>query len=68
MTKYLSIQTVSDNLGVSPKTLRKWIADQKIPAVKMPGKNGQLKISELAVERWIKARTIQTKGASVTSA
>lgn len=61
MTKLITIAEAADKMGVSPRTLRKWVSDGKLRAVKMPGKNGTIKFSEQYLEMWIKGRTIKEK-------
>ncbi|HRW58503.1 MAG TPA: PTS sugar transporter subunit IIA [Chlamydiales bacterium] len=46
----LKIKDVSDLLNVSEASIRRWLADGKIPAYKL---NGQIRFSRIEIENWV---------------
>jgi excisionase family DNA binding protein len=47
VTAWLTCAAVAEDLGVSPRTVHRWIDRGALPAVRLPG--GQLRISEAAL-------------------
>lgn len=50
--RWLSLKSVADMLEVSPKTIRRWIADGTFPEATTYLPNGQLRWSETVVQAW----------------
>jgi excisionase family DNA binding protein len=54
VTEYLTVAVVADELGLSMRTIQRYVQDGEIPAVKLPG--GRLRISrrdlDSALSRW----------------
>lgn len=59
----IDIKELSKRLSVSQKTIYKWVAENKIPHVKMP--NSSVRFDPAAVDNWIKARTIKVNVAGL---
>lgn len=59
MPQLLTIRELSDNLKISTSTIYHWVANNKIPFVKMPG--GDLRFDEKKIQSWIEQRTIKAK-------
>lgn len=50
---YLSLHQVADRVGVSLRTVRRWIRDGRLPYVRLP--SGSIRISVLELERLIRS-------------
>ena len=48
MSGYLTVASVADELGFSPRTILRWIDAGHLEAVRLPG--GRLRISQTALE------------------
>jgi len=55
MSGYLRVADVADDLGVSPRTVLRWIDRGQLGALRLPG--GGLRISQTAYSAWQAART-----------
>ena len=55
---YLRVADVADDLGVSPRTVLRWIERGEIEALRLPG--GGLRISQTAYSAWQASRTTST--------
>jgi PTS system nitrogen regulatory IIA component len=58
----LKIKDVIELLGVSETTIRRWLADGKIPAYRI---NQQYRFSRTEIENWVMSRKIGRNGSSV---
>ena len=54
MRSYLRVADVADDLGVSARTVLRWIDQGEIEALRLPG--GRLRISQTAYSAWQAAR------------
>ena len=57
MTPLLTIKQTATLLNVSDRTIRRWIENNKIVFVKLPG--GDLRIREENLKGWIEKRTVK---------
>jgi excisionase family DNA binding protein len=57
MVKLLTISEVADTLCVQERTLRIWIRDGKISALKLP--NGEWRMTEENLQGWLKKRMVK---------
>jgi PTS system nitrogen regulatory IIA component len=59
MTELLSIKQLSENLGKSEKTIRRWVSDRKIPHYRMPGNT--IRFSKDKIENWLGTREVKNR-------
>lgn len=52
--RFLRIDEVARLLGVSPKTIRRWIESEALPAHRLGPRS--LRVSEVEVLAWVEAR------------
>jgi excisionase family DNA binding protein len=52
---YLRVSDVAEDVGVSPRTVLRWVARGELPALRLPG--GRLRISQTAYSAWVDANT-----------
>jgi excisionase family DNA binding protein len=57
MTKYLSKKEVCVMLGISLRTLERWVDARMIPYHKMP--TGTVRFSEEKLQAWLRSREVQ---------
>lgn len=57
MPTLLTISQVAEKLRVKERTLRIWIRDGKISALKLP--NGEWRMKEEHLEGWLNKRTVK---------
>ena len=55
MSSYLRVADVAEDVGVSPRTVLRWVARGELPALHLPG--GRLRISQTAYSAWVDANT-----------
>jgi excisionase family DNA binding protein len=60
VSSYLRVADVADDLGVSPRTVLRWIDQGEIEALRLPG--GRLRISQTAYSTWLATHTMTTGG------
>jgi excisionase family DNA binding protein len=53
MSAYLTAADVADTLGVSTRTVLRWVERGELPAVRLPG--GRLRVSEAALAEHVAA-------------
>jgi excisionase family DNA binding protein len=56
MSTWLTVASVADDLGVSPRTVLRWVERGELEALRLPG--GRLRISHVAYSSWLAARTV----------
>jgi excisionase family DNA binding protein len=54
MSSWLTVAAVAEELGVSPRTVHRWIGAGELEALRLPG--GRLRIPESALSAWIQVR------------
>jgi excisionase family DNA binding protein len=59
MNSLLTINDVSEKLGVTPRTVRYWIEKGYISFIKLP--SGALRMKEENLERWVEKREVKKK-------
>lgn len=59
MTNLLTVNEVAALLNVQPRTLRLWIKNGKLSAIKLP--SGDWRFREEFIENWLKMRTLKAK-------
>jgi excisionase family DNA binding protein len=55
VSSYLRVSDVAEDVGVSPRTVLRWVARGELPALRLPG--GRLRISQTAYSAWVDANT-----------
>jgi excisionase family DNA binding protein len=55
VSSYLRVSDIADDVGVSPRTVLRWVARGELPALRLPG--GRLRISQTAYSAWVDANT-----------
>lgn len=59
MSNLLSVQQVAEKIGVEARTVRIWIRDGKLAAIKLP--NGDWRMKEEFLDNWLDKRTAKAK-------
>ncbi len=59
MSNLLTLQQAADKMNVKLRTLRSWLEQGKITAIKMP--NGGWRIREDWLDNWLDKRTVKAK-------
>lgn len=65
MERLLTAKEAADRLGITPKTLREWVRDGKIPAIILPGHN--IRFSESVLTSWVEKRKTRVRQYSSAS-
>ena len=60
MSRYLRVADVADDLGVSVRTVLRWIDRGEIEVLRLPG--GRVRISQTAYSTWLTAHTMTAAG------
>ena len=56
--RMLSPGAIADLLGVSRRTVYRWVASRELPAARTSGTHGNLLIARVDLERFLEARRI----------
>jgi excisionase family DNA binding protein len=65
MTKLLTVEEAAAACRVHPATLRRWLAEGKLEAVRPGGPRGSIRIREDALARWLaRSSTVPTMSPS----
>ena len=59
MTELLSIKELSEKMGKSEITIRRWVTDRKIPYYRMPGNT--IRFSKEKIETWLGSREVKQR-------
>jgi len=65
MGAYLRVADVADELGVSARTVLRWVAAGEIEALRLPG--GRLRISQIAYSAWLVERSTAAGGRTLAA-
>jgi len=55
VSAFLTVAQVADEVGVSARTVLRWLAAGELPCLRLPG--GGIRIPQVAYLEWIEART-----------
>ncbi len=61
-TLYVSVRTVSEMLSINPGTLRRWITEGKMPAIRVGGGMGVLRVPRSWLEEQMKRTVVGEAG------
>lgn len=59
MSNLLSVQQIAEKIGVEARTVRIWIRDGKLTAIKLP--NGDWRMKEENLSNWLDKRTVKAR-------
>jgi excisionase family DNA binding protein len=62
---WLTVAQVADELGVSPRTVLRWVDRGDLDAVRLPG--GRLRVSQAAFAAWLAERSTTSGGRIVAA-
>jgi excisionase family DNA binding protein len=65
MSSWLTVASVADDLGVSPRTVLRWVERGELEALRLPG--GRLRISQSAYSAWVEAHTTGALGRTLVA-
>lgn len=65
MQTLLTIKDLCEKMSVPKSTMYKWVAEEKIPHIKMP--NSGVRFDPIKIEQWLKIRTITVNVAGQTA-
>ena len=54
----LNTKQVAEKLGVSERTIERWMTDRKIPYYRL---NGIIRFDEAVIDSWVQKRQVRTK-------
>jgi excisionase family DNA binding protein len=60
MRDFLTLNEVADMLRVHPLTIRRWMADDGLPVVRISRQT--VRVSRVALDEWLASRTAQAVG------
>jgi len=63
--RLLTARAVANTLDVCTETVLRWIRNGQLPALRLPG--GAIRISERALDDWLKSRATPSRGVLATT-